>query len=572
MARRQPANVKEDEQSDTDLIVSSLNQVTTALRSANAQLAQLRPRMGASWRAEDAPREIVNGWADDPYSELVPSVTPSVAAVSELALRPNTNGRLSTAIVEAKPAFGRYPPGTPEFRYWLVEEALARGIAFWSDVLPAGTTWSTSNPMRVELVAPGADLNAFYRRADGLHFYRRSVAGREIFSADSADVVCHELGHAILDALKPQLFNAASTEASAFHESFGDMSAILSALQLDAMRDQVIRETQGRLNNNSRLSRLAEQLGWGIRQLSPSAVDPDSLRNAANRFFYRRPDELPSSAPSNLLSREPHSLSRVFTGAFLDALAEMFASTGSRDGPALLVVSHDMGQLLADAVHSASVASGYFSQVAAAMIQADRARFGAKYAPALNRAFVNRGILAVDAALALSRRPAPAVEDAARIGASMAETLRGASTVLGYENVPPDDAYAIASGETPELPRTSISIGDLTIEVHAPLGERLFPEARAAAMVGAIDPLDVDKASRTFVEGLIQRDEVDLGAAAASGQALGIASALTQAAPRPSKFTHALTTSEGRLVLKRSHFNCGCRIGGMAQGAAQCGS
>jgi hypothetical protein len=44
-------------------------------------------------------------------------------------------------------------------------------------------------------------------------------------------VVCHELGHAILDALKPQLFNVASTEAGAFHEAFGDISAILCALQ-----------------------------------------------------------------------------------------------------------------------------------------------------------------------------------------------------------------------------------------------------------------------------------------------------------------------------------------------------
>jgi len=105
--------------------------------------------------------------------------------------------------------------------------------------------------------------------------------------------VLHELGHAILDALRPQLFNAFSIEAAAFHEAFGDMSSILCGLQLPSRRAKVLSETGGRLNTNSRLSRLAEQLGWGIRQSSPTAVDPDSLRNAANRFFYQRPEQLP---------------------------------------------------------------------------------------------------------------------------------------------------------------------------------------------------------------------------------------------------------------------------------------
>jgi hypothetical protein len=104
---------------------------------------------------------------------------------------------------------------------------------------------------------------------------------------------------------------------AAFHESFGDMSAILSALQLDSVRAKVIQETGGRLNVNSELSRLAPQLGWAIRQLSPTAVDADCLRNAANRFFYQDPDDLPPPPqqvnslprciPSRAFSRGPSS-------------------------------------------------------------------------------------------------------------------------------------------------------------------------------------------------------------------------------------------------------------------------
>ena len=180
----------------------------------------------------------------------------------------------------------------------------------------------------------GVDLNAFYTRGGfgdgpGLHFFHQAVSGRTYFSGESPDVVCHEMGHAVLDALRPQLFDAQTIEAAAFHESFGDMSGILSALQVDSFRQDVLRETDGVLNRSSRLSRLAEQLGAAIRIQHPDAVDTDCLRNAANSFFYRDPQTLPPSAPANQLSSEPHSFSRVFTAAFLDVLAAMFKSASA---------------------------------------------------------------------------------------------------------------------------------------------------------------------------------------------------------------------------------------------------
>jgi hypothetical protein len=58
----------------------------------------------------------------------------------------------------------------------------------------------------------GIDLNAFYDR-QGLKFFHGSAAGRTVFSGESPDVVCHELGHAVLDSLKPQLFDAPNIPA-----------------------------------------------------------------------------------------------------------------------------------------------------------------------------------------------------------------------------------------------------------------------------------------------------------------------------------------------------------------------
>src|SRR5262249_13100445 len=297
---------------------------------------------------------------------------------------------------------------------------------------------------------------------------------RLLFSGESPDVVCHELGHAILDALKPQLFDAASTEVAAFHEAFGDMSAILSALQLPTERQKVLTETQGRLNVTSRLSRLAEQLGWGIRQLRPTDVDPDCLRNAANRFFYQPPSQLPSRAPASELSAEVHSFSRVFTGAFLDVLAGMLQILGAATEANLLAISRVMGQLLVDGVHTAPITSAYYSQVAAAMLQADQARNQGRYRTALSSAFRQHGILSPAAAAALTGAPVPQRVTVPETQAGMV----GMGGVNGYDsgshslltyNGQEDDAYRRGPEDVPVLPTRSVATDfGITLLVHAP--------------------------------------------------------------------------------------------------------
>jgi hypothetical protein len=540
---------------DLAQIVVALKQVTEALTTAGNQLLQLAAAGGAPPGAAAAVVEI-NTW-DDPFSEAVPTLNPPLAAPRPVALAVNANPRLRTSIVEQQPPAARYNPGTAAFSYWVAAEALARGINFWGALLPAGTTWSTSNPMRVILVDAVPDLNARYIRRDGLHFYQRTVANIDLRSGESPDIVCHELGHAVLDAVRPQLFNAADAETGAFHESFGDMSAILCALQHEAMRRRIIEETHGRLNVNSRLSRLAEQLGWGIRQLSPTAVDRDSLRNAANRFFYRRIDSLPPSAPANLLSSEVHSFSRVFTGAFLDVLARMFNAIGSSNEATLLAVSRELGQLIIDGVRAAPITTGYFSQVAAAMIQADQARFGGRNRPVLTGAFVERGILSVDSAIAMANAPVPRAVGL-QTAANMAymEGAMGSPTAYVYGDEVIDDAYRLGYGATPELPSKPLSIGGtLTINVHSPVEPARFDVVSSMIASGPTNALDADTAVRLFVEGLIQRREIDLGPA------------MWQVGKTGTKdsggATHTLVAEGGKQVLKRNHFECGfCKHAG----------
>ena len=309
----------------------------------------------------------------------------------------------------------------------------------------------------------------------------------------------------------------------------------------------MLAETDGRLNTNSRLSRLAEQLGWAIRQLSPTAVDRDCLRNAANRFFYQAPQLLPTTAPANQLSSESHSFSRVFTGAFLDALARMLTATGPASDQKLGEASRDMGRLLVNGVQAAPIVPVYYGQVAAAMIQADRALFQGRYRAALTSGFVQHGILTPGAAAGLAAAPGAA----AGMAAALAPDDDG---VLPFGN---DDGHTRSAEDAPDLPtRTVATTLGISFEVHAPAEQQRFAVASAARGIqdGQRTP-DDDAAS--FVEDLIQLGQIEMEPA--QGVA-GVAMIELPETDDRQRKTHTLVRDDGgAFVLKRLHFDCGLR-------------
>jgi hypothetical protein len=530
-------------------VARALADVTRSLEAAAVQLGRVADGFAGRQAAPPVER-LVNIFGDDPFSEATPSANPPVRQTVAVALKGLDNPLLRIAIAGAQPQVARYAPGTDSFRYWIAAEALSRGIALWSELLPQGTTWSAANPLPVRLVAPDDVLNAFYARADGLQFFRGTVGAAEVFTAHSADVVCHELGHAVLDALRPELFNAALHEAAAFHEAFGDISAILCAIELDWMRDTVLEETGGQISGSSRLSRLAESLGWAIRQTRRDSVEADCLRNAANRFAYRRPDQLPSSAPATVLSREPHSLSRVFTGAFFDALTGMFAMDDAPSAARLRQVGREAGRLLVAAVHTAPVAADYFTQVAAAMIQADQALNGGRHRPVLSRAFAQHGILSVASVMGLASAPVPRAD-----GGALA-AIAGAVDVglLHYPDQGPAMSYRLGYGETPDLPAQAVALDGIQIALHLPFAQPVrFAVAPAAVGPVAPEPLPSEAAGRLFLEGLIEQGRVELLPSAP----LALRGVVPQARERRSwRVTHKLVAEGDKSVLRRVRFQC----------------
>jgi PLD-like domain len=471
------------------------------------------------------------GWQDDPGESVPPLVPPELRPIPDLALSPL---QLAIPGIEAPPPRA-YDLGSAEFRYWSAAEAAARGAAFWRQLIPAGTAWQLGDTLPL-LLDEAEDFNAYYDR-QALNFFHGTAGGRTVYSGESPDVVCHEQGHAVLDALRPGLFDAGSIEAAAFHESFGDMSAILAALQLPTMRTAVIAETGGDLKRSSRLSRLAEQLGWAIRQIDPSAVEPDCLRNAANSFVYTNPEGLPSSAPASSLSSEPHAFSRVFTGAFLEAIAGGFRLASANPGEAdLQGVSLDLARLLIAGILAAPIARIY-GQVAAAIVAADAAAEGraqGRYGDVLKSAFVRHGILSPQSAVSVG-------------------TLHAAGVVALACTAGIAAAGAAASGH--ELPHIALSaaeygLGDRPLLVRAPSDPRRFAVSGAAFGVGSVTPSNSEHAARAFVEDLLQRGHIDIGTTGHPATRI----------VHPHAFkTHRLVPMAEGLALTRILFDCGLR-------------
>jgi hypothetical protein len=459
-------------------------------------------------------------WEDDP--ESVENPQPIQRPDPNLSAGPFSF--TMQAPVDPLPPPDVYNVGTVNFRIWAASEAARRGADFWTGIFQGaglgGKTWQPGAPLPI-ILDEGLDLNAFYDR-NALNFFHGPEGRKTVFSGESPDVVCHELGHAILDAARPELFDAQFPETSAFHESFGDMSAILSALQLESIRTGLLSDTNSQIDRASRVSRLAEQLGDAIRLQAPDAVDPDCLRNAANSFVYEDPQTLPSNAPASTISSEPHSFSRVFTGAFLNALAGMLlARVAAPAADDLLAASADMATILIRGVLAAPVLPDYYSQVALQIINASQGVNGGVYTPIFRGAFVNREIITVDAAVAALPPQHSAM--------GMAAGTTTASSVTS-------SAHA---GE-----RFGLRGKRVVIDVH----HSFRPFAAAPAVItGTATPPVHEEAATAFVGDLFRRGRVDVESHQDSAD--------RTVYPRVAR-THYLEAEGNDLRVRRRRFDC----------------
>ncbi|MFZ4765683.1 MAG: hypothetical protein ACOYMN_12080 [Roseimicrobium sp.] len=459
----------------------------------------------------------IAAWEDDPESGLKPGKRPAPT----LAL-----GTLPLQITGPAVKADTYTPGSASFRYWNAADALRRARDLWRPHLPETVQWHNGATLDVVLDG-GEDLNAYYDRKS-LSFFHGTVKGRTIYTADSPDIVAHEFGHAVLDAVRPDLWDAALDEVAAFHESFGDITALLTALQLESVAEAMLKETGGLLYQNSSLSRIAEQFGKAVHLLNTGSAPPDCLRNAVNSFFYAEPMHLPPMAPHTALSSEPHSFSRVFTAGFFEGVAGMLKSQAAKPKVEdVQQIARDAAAILGKAVKSAALSAAFYSEVAAQVIWADSAIFNGKYDDVWRSAFVRRGLLSLEAVRSLR-----------------AEATRALNT-----GKPSQGSDEMPRGRDMMMRASAYGLGEGALVVRTASFSRRGMIAPASPEAGSTPVPGVEQATQSFLETLFRRGRVDF-----SQCKPGLSSV---AHPYVRRKTHYLVEQSGQFHLRRRCFDDG---------------
>jgi hypothetical protein len=354
----------------------------------------MKPRKAATPRRPAKPRKRAA-----PDLRIFPNDPDATVGLVPATPMEPAEGEPSYVIEGRRYAPAPYDPGTLAFQYWQGEIALRRTIRVWEDLFDRDfASWHDSRPLRVRLRA-GRDLNAFYDRASLQFFYDTDkVTGRAVYAAESLDIVAHEAGHAILDVYQPSFWSTPDPETAALHESFADCSSLLVTLTDPAVRHGFLAETGTAARASNLVSRLAEALGRAVHNNygSDAISDPTRLRDANNDFRYRSPERLPSDGTDATLSAEPHSFSRVFTGAFYDVLVWLIAralrEAPDEPEPAVERARRLAGRLLARAIETLPPGAGSYRAVALRMRDVDQTEEGGVASPGIEAAFLAHGI------------------------------------------------------------------------------------------------------------------------------------------------------------------------------------
>src|SRR5262245_6328812 len=211
------------------------------------------------------------------------------------------------------------------------------------------------------LVVPHAGIleNAFYSaESHSLQFYSFMGSGRRrraYHTALAHDIVAHETGHAILDAVRPRYYEPFEPETSALHEAIGDICAVFAALSHEAIQ----RRVAGSLDRLNLLSEIAEGFeesgahGWG------------SLRSLV--------DARPSDWKNTI---EPHDLSLKLSSTIylaLRTLHQILVRRGEARLSALRTARTVIQRMAVRALDFLPPADCTIAEYAEALLAADRA-------------------------------------------------------------------------------------------------------------------------------------------------------------------------------------------------------
>ena len=260
-------------------------------------------------------------------------------------------------------SFPSFEVADPRFAQLNAYAIASRAMELVDRELGRGLGWGFDGNRLILLPHAGSMANAFYsEETQSLQFF--SFLDEEGGLYDTSlvhDIVAHETGHAVLDAVRDRYTEGNNPDTAAIHEAIGDLTAVLAALSHDVVRAGLLAEAPDDLHRANVVANIAEEFeAAGPRgRLSP-------LRSLTT------PDQPPDP---NRRSEEPHDRSLQLSRAVWDGLARVHASNRARGDapePALELARRAVQRMLLRALDYLPPADATFEDFARAMIAADR--------------------------------------------------------------------------------------------------------------------------------------------------------------------------------------------------------
>ncbi len=350
-----------------------------------------------------------------------------------------------------------YEVGTPQFDQVNAYAIVANTVSMYDTYLGRPAQWSFGGPLTV-VPHKGTGKTAYFNGREGsINFFewQSPSLGKRVTTSQSADVIAHEIGHAVWDGLRPRA--GYSNEAGAFHEAFGDCSALLHALQQDSNLSKALQQNGGDLRQPSLISRMAEEFGTAFNKEDndPKNDERPYYRTALNEFKYIDPkklpdDDYPPTVGEEVLTREFHSFSRVWSGAFyrmLTALYDGEKAGGKSELEALKAARDTIGNNWGKALHELPPSGIKFSVVAESMLRVAARDEDKTTFDRLGSVLVDRDVLTSDKVAELRSGKAAEVELGDGSNSSVLNSLE-AHYGLGEGYLPEGDPVRLADGRT----------------------------------------------------------------------------------------------------------------------------
>lgn len=222
---------------------------------------------------------------------------------------------------EGKPLDPRL--NNPQFRQVNAWAIAKRILEFYEDpsVLGRSVPWGfNGNRLIIKPHAMDKLTETYYNTASkSLEFGFSDT----VFACLSHDIVAHETGHAVLDGIRPFFYDSWTLETAAFHEFIADLTAIMSALRHNYVRNIFTDFLEKNLPEQAFLARIGEEFGHAIdktRNFVRTAENKDTMENV--RKWEK---ECPPDAA--------HNSSQVLTGLIYDLLLKLYQGYRRKNKP-----------------------------------------------------------------------------------------------------------------------------------------------------------------------------------------------------------------------------------------------